>query len=166
MHKCVGGTLGATTSYYRFAKANESSRRREARRHELSWRRGLLLTLCSAFAELLRRSRGSGRRLSMLLGWGCCCSRCFLLLLHLLVMVLVLRGALGRLSGLALWPTWLRRRGRGAALRLGGSRSLRRRRGGALRLLIGRRSLRRRGGGLRGLLCHYRQRHRKHDERS
>ena len=81
-------------------------------------------------------------------------------------MVLVLRGALGRLSGLGLWPTWLRRRSRGAALRLSRRRSLRRRGRGALRLLIRRRTLRRSGGcGLRGLLCQYRQRQRKHNER-
>src|ERR1035438_3664470 len=72
------------------------------------------------FPELLRRRRGgSGRRLTMLpLGWGRGCSRCLVLLLHLLVMVLVLRGALVRLSGLGLGPIRsLRRRG-------GGSRSV------------------------------------------
>jgi len=158
MHKCVGGTLGATTSYYRFAKANESSRRREARRHELSWRRGLILTLYCAFAELLRRSRGSGRRRRMLPFGGRCCSRCFLLLLHLLVMVLVLRGAFGCLSSLGLWPTWLCRRNRGAALRFSSRRwSLRRRGRGALRFLS-RRSLCRGGsGGLGRVLCQHRQ---------
>jgi len=68
------------------------------------------------FPELLRRRRGgSGRRLTMLpLGWGRGCSRCLLLLLHLLVMVLVLRGALVRLSGLGLGPIRsLRRRSGG-----------------------------------------------------
>jgi len=131
----------------------------------LSWRRGLLPTLCRDFVELLRRSRGSGRRLGMLPRVRSrCCSRRFLLLLHLLVMVLVLRGALGCLCGLALRPTRFSRRGRGA-LRLGGRRSLRRRGSGALRLIW--RSLRRRGGGgLRGVLCQYRQRQRKHNERS
>ena len=82
-----------------------------------------------------------------MLPWGRRCSGCFLFLLHLLVMVLVLRRALGRLSGLRLWPTCFSCRGR-RALRL--SRWW---------------SLRRRGGGLRALLCHYRQRQRKHDER-
>ena len=55
-------------------------------------------------AKLLRRrSRGSGRCLAMLsLGWGRGCSRCFLLLFYLLVMVLVLRGGLVRLGGLSL----------------------------------------------------------------
>jgi hypothetical protein len=86
-------------------------------------------------AKLLRRrSRGSGRCLAMLsLGWGRGCSRCFLLLFHLLVMVLVLRGGLVRLGGLS--------------LRL--SRAL----------------CRRGGGGLRGLLCYYRKRQCKQDER-
>src|ERR1035441_7560638 len=86
------------------------------------------------FSELLRRRRGSGRRL--------------LLLLYLLVMVLVLRGALVRLSGLGLRRSFRSRRSRGA-LRLGGRR----------------RVLRGRGGGLRGVLCHYRQRQCKHDQR-
>src|SRR4029077_20383204 len=128
----------------------------------LSWRRGLLPTLCRDFLELLRRSRGSGRRLGMFPRvWSRCCSRRFLLLLHLLVMVLVLRGALGCLCGLALRPTRFSRRGRGA-LRLSRRRSLCRGGRGALRL-TGRRILRRRGGGgLRGVLCQYRQRQRKH----
>jgi len=118
------------------------------------------------FPELLRWSRGSGRRLTMFpRGWVRCRSRCLLLLLHLLVMVLVLRGGLGSLSGLVLRPICFSRRSC-AALRLGGRWSLRRRGGGALRL-IGRRSLRRRcGSGLCGILRHYRQRQRKHDERS
>src|ERR1700688_1396933 len=110
-----------------------------------SWRRGLIITLCYDFPQLLRRSRGGGRRLTMLL-WGRRCSGGFLLLLHLLVMVLVLRSALGRLSGLRLWPTCFSCRCL-LALRL--SRWW---------------SLRRGGGGLRALLCHYRQRQRKHDE--
>ena len=91
---------------------------------------------------------------------GRCCSRGFLL--YLLVVVLVLRGALGRLSGL--WPTWLCRRNRGAALRLSRRRILRRRGSGALSL--SRRSLCRGGsGGLGRVLCQYRQRQRKHDKR-
>ena len=64
-------------------------------------------------------------------------------------MVLVFRGALARLSGVGLRRSCRSRGGRGA-LRLSGRRSLRRRRG---------------GGGLRGVLCHYRQRQWKHDER-
>src|ERR1019366_8554295 len=70
------------------------------------------------FSELLRRRRGSGRRL--------------LLLLYLLVMVLVLRGALVRLSGLGLRRSCRSRRS-GGALRLSGRRRLCRRRGGGLR---------------------------------
>jgi hypothetical protein len=101
------------------------------------------------FAELLRRRRSSGRRLSMLrLGWSCSCSRCLLLLLFLPVMVLVLRGALARLSGVGLRRSCRSSGGRGA-LRLSGGRSLRRR-GGC---------------GLSGVLCKYRQRQCKHDER-
>src|SRR5450631_2609403 len=66
-------------------------------------------------AKLLRRSRGSGRRLSLLLRrrWGRGCSRCLLLLLRLLVVVFVLRGALGRLSGLGLRLSCRSRRSRG-----------------------------------------------------
>ena len=100
------------------------------------------------FPDLLRR-RGS--------------SRCLLLRLHLLVMVLVLRGALARLSRLGLRRSCRSRRG-GGALRLSGGRSLSRRSRRALRL-SGRRSLCRRGGRLRGVLCHCRQRQCKHDER-
>ena len=113
----------------------------------LSWRRGLIIPLRYDFPQLLRRSRGGGRRLTML-PWGRRCSGCFLFLFHLLVMVLVLRSALGRLSGLGLWLIRFRRRSRGA-LRLGGRRSLRCRG----------------GGGLRSILCQYRQRQRKHNER-
>src|ERR1035438_4128139 len=100
-------------------------------------------------AKLLRRrSRGSGRCLAMLsLGWGRGCSRCFLLLFYLLVMVLVLRGGLVRLGGLSLRV----------------SRALCRR--GGVSVLVGRALLRRRGGGLRGLLCYYRKRQCKQDER-
>ena len=81
-------------------------------------------------------------------------------------MVLVLRGALGRLSCLGLRPNWFGRRSRGGALRLSRRRSLRRRGRGAFRCLS-RRSLRRGGGGgLRRVLCQSRQRQRKHDKRS
>ena len=120
-------------------RAHFTGLRRTCAPPRLSWRRGLIITLRYAFPQLLRRSRGGGRRLTMFL-WGRCRSRCFLLLLHLLVMVLVLRGALGRLRGLGLWPTRFSRRSRGA-LRFGGRRGLRRRG----------------GGGLRGVLCQYRQ---------
>jgi len=55
--------------------------------------------------KLLRRSRGRGRGLAMLsLGWGRGGRRRFLILPHLFVMVLVLRGALVRLSSLCLRP--------------------------------------------------------------
>ena len=121
---------------------------------------------CRDFAELLRRSRGSGRRRrSMLPFGGRCCSCCFLLFLYLLVMGLVLRGALGRLSGLGLRPTWLSRRSRGGALRFSRRWSLRRGGRGALRFLS-RRSLCRGGsGGLGRVLCQNRQRQRKDDKR-
>src|SRR5450759_3523838 len=89
----------------------------------------------TGFSELLLRRRGSGRRR-------------LLLLLYLLVMVLVLRGALVRLSGLVLRRSCRSRRSRGA-LRLSGRRRL----------------CRRRGGVLRGVLCHYRQRQCKRDQR-
>src|ERR1700687_371960 len=130
------------------------------------WRRGLIPTLCRDSMELLRRSRGSGRRRRRMLPFGGrCCSGCFLLLLYLFVMVLVLRGGLSCLNGLGLRPTWLSRRSRGGTLRLSRRRSLRRRGRGALRFLS-RRCLRRRGGGgLRRVLCQYRQRQRKHDKR-
>ena len=107
------------------------------------------MSIQTDFPELLRRRRGSGRRFSLLrLGWGRGCSRCLLLLLHPLVMVLVLRGAVGRLSGFGLRRSCRSRRSRGA-LRLSGRRIL----------------CRRGSGGLRGVLCHYRQRQCKRDER-
>src|ERR1035441_8058869 len=72
------------------------------------------MSIQTDFPGLLRRSRGSGCRLSMLpRGWGRACGSCFLLLLHLFVMFFVLRGALVRLSGLGLRP--IRRAGGAAA---------------------------------------------------
>src|SRR5450759_3806579 len=93
------------------------------------------MSIQTDFPELLRRRRGGS-------------GRCLLLLLYLLVMVLVLRGALLRLSGLGLRRSCRSRRSRGA-LRLSGRRIL----------------CRRGGGGLRGVLCHYRQRQCKRDQR-
>src|ERR1039457_5139135 len=61
------------------------------------------MSIQAGFPELLRRSRGSGRRLRLIrLAWGRGCSRFLLIRRHFLVMALVLRLALGRLSGFGL----------------------------------------------------------------
>lgn len=89
----------------------------------------------SGLPELLRRSRGRGRRLRLVFrAWGHFVLRLlrFLRFLHMMVAIVLRFGFVG-LRGFGLRLIW---------------------------------SLRRCGGGLRGFLCHDRQRHCKHDERS
>src|ERR1035438_10440316 len=95
---------------------------------------GLTRNIQTGLPELLRRSRGRGCRLSLLVRGRFRGSLGLLRLLRLLlVMVLVLRFLLGRLRGFGFWSG---------------------------------RSLCRRDGVLRGVLRPYRQRQRKHGERS